>query len=180
MTLLQLTLLVFLFIIVLSFKLAAGKNRKGASKSTNKYQYQPRKYLTTKAELSFFHALDNAVGSKYRVFSKVRIADVISPKKGLYNKKEWRIAFNQISAKHFDYVLCCPKTLEILFTVELDDASHQKVSRIKRDELVEHACESAGIKLIRVPVQTSYKLEEIAELFDVPPTPPVTTNAVPV
>ncbi|PKF78040.1 hypothetical protein CW749_19065 [Vibrio sp. vnigr-6D03] len=102
MTILQLTLLVFLFIIVLSFKLAAGKNRKGASKSTNKYQYQPRKYLTTKAELSFFHALDNAIGSKYRVFSKVRIADVISPKKGLYNKKEIsQIVFFESCSKGF-------------------------------------------------------------------------------
>ncbi|EGU59496.1 hypothetical protein VINI7043_26990 [Vibrio nigripulchritudo ATCC 27043] len=166
MTLLQLILLVSLFIIVLSFKLAAGKNRKGASKLTNKYQYQPRRYLTTKAELSFYHALNNAVGDKYRVFSKVRIADVIAPKKGLYNKKEWRIAFNQISAKHFDYVLCCPKTLEILYTVELDDASHQKPSRIKRDQLIEHTCESAGVKLIRVPVSSGYNPEHIASLFD--------------
>ncbi|BDU37148.1 DUF2726 domain-containing protein [Vibrio nigripulchritudo] len=164
MTTLQIILILAFFFILLA--LSAGKKRKGASASGSKYQYQPKKYLTTKAETSFYHALNNAVGDKYRVFSKVRIADVIAPKKGLYNKKEWRIAFNQISAKHFDYVLCCPKTLEILYTVELDDASHQKPSRIKRDQLIEHACESAGVKLIRVPVSSGYNPENIASLFD--------------
>ena len=60
--------------------------------------YRIRGPLLTKAERFFYGVLQQAVGEHYSVFSKVRVADVLAPAKGT-PKKEWRSAFNRISAK---------------------------------------------------------------------------------
>ena len=45
------------------------------------HRYERRNALMTPAELKFFRALEAAVGSQYRVFSKVRLADIVQPVK---------------------------------------------------------------------------------------------------
>lgn len=73
------------------------------------YNYRKQKVLFTAAERSFLGILDQAVGDQYRILGKVRIADVLTPEKGM-TRKHWQIAFNKISSKHFDYVLCDKQT----------------------------------------------------------------------
>lgn len=80
---------------------------KGKSKG---YSYQLSRGLLSKAERSFYGVLVQAVGSNGIVFAKVRVADVINPKKGM-SRSDWQRAFNQISAKHFDFVVCDPGDL---------------------------------------------------------------------
>ena len=65
-------------------------------------------------------------------------------------EKDYMAYFNKIKAKHTDFVLCDPDTLEILCGVELDDPSHDRPERIERDEFVDHVYEAAGIPLIHV------------------------------
>lgn len=96
------------------------------------------------AERAFFSVLDQAAGDDWRVFAKVRIADVLTPAKGL-NRSRWQSAFNAISAKHIDFVLCDPADVATKLAVELDDKSHDRPNRRRRDRLVEAACASAGL-----------------------------------
>ena len=112
------------------------------------------------AERAFFSVLNQAAGEDWRVFAKVRIADVLTPAKGL-NRSRWQSAFNAISAKHFDFLLCDPADCAPTLAVELDDKSHEKASRQKRDRLVEAACASAGLPLLRVKVARTYAVAEI-------------------
>ena len=100
------------------------------------------------------------MGDQYRILGKVRIADVITPEKGM-NRKHWQIAFNRISAKHFDYLLCDKLTLEVIAAIELDDKSHKQTRTQQRDLLIEQACESAKLPLIRFDAKRSYQLELI-------------------
>ncbi len=77
--------------------------------SSTSLQYTQRKALFTPAEKAFFTVLFSAIqapafNEKYLLFSKVRIADVLTPRNNL-NRQQWQIAFNKISAKHFDFVL---------------------------------------------------------------------------
>src|SRR5262245_27786766 len=83
--------------------------------------YVRRRELLTPTEQSFFLALEQAVNRRYRIFCQVRIADVLKPKGsgGSY----WS-AFNRISQKHFDFVLCDLQTFEVVMAIELDDQSH--------------------------------------------------------
>ncbi|TVQ29411.1 MAG: DUF2726 domain-containing protein [Wenzhouxiangella sp.] len=116
--------------------------------------------LLSPAERSFFGVLTQAAGEDWRVFAKVRIADVLTPQKGL-SRSRWQSAFNAISAKHFDFVLCDPADCAVKLAVELDDKSHAKANRRKRDRLVEAACESGGLPLLRVRAARAYQIAEI-------------------
>lgn len=123
------------------------------------YIYSCQKYLFTRTELTFYRALQAATQGQYLVFGKVRVADVLKPQTD--NRADRQRAFNKISAKHFDFVLCDPVNLKVLAAVELDDSSHQRVDRIKRDDFLNQAVASAGLPLIRFPVQESYGQEAI-------------------
>ncbi|MEM9908730.1 MAG: DUF2726 domain-containing protein [Cyanobacteria bacterium P01_D01_bin.44] len=104
--------------------------------------------------------LKQATGQDFIVFGKVRVADILTPESGL-KRADWQRAFNKISAKHFDYVLCHRDSLKVEAVVELDDKSHQKDKRIQRDRFLEQAVESAGLSLIRIPAKPTYSIEDI-------------------
>lgn len=79
------------------------------------------------------------------------------------NRKNWQIAFNKISSKHFDYVLCDKDDLSVVAIIELDDKSHKQEKSISRDKLIESACSSAGLKLVRFSAKASYQVQVIRE-----------------
>lgn len=120
--------------------------------------------LFSPAERSFLGVLDQAVGKDFRVFGKVRVADVVAVAKGT-PKSIWQRAFNRISAKHFDYVLCRSTDLKPVCVIELNDQSHAKESRKGRDDFLEKVCATAGMPLIFFPAQRSYSLTEVCELI---------------
>ncbi len=163
----------FLILIVLAILIIAAKQ-----KTSGKFNYRKQARLFTPAERSFLGVLDLAIGNEYRILGKVRVADVLAPQKGL-SRKNWQVAFNRISAKHFDYLLCDPKTLEVKAAVELDDSSHNSKARIKRDTFLEGACESAGLPLIRIKAQRNYQVSAVKEAIAAAFAPPTATEPKP-
>jgi len=129
------------------------------------YHYKKKPALFTPAERSFLGVLDQAVGESCQIFGKVRVADVLTPEKGL-SRSKWQRAFNRISGKHFDFLLCNKKNLAVICAVELDDKSHTSNNRQQRDVFLEGACSAAGIPLIRIPVKSAYMISEIKALFE--------------
>ena len=125
--------------------------------------YRRRDALFSAAERSFLGVLDQASADRYRVFGKVRIADVIAPVKGL-DKSTWATVFNRIKAKHFDFVLCDPRTLEVKAVIELNDKSHTRNRAVARDELVGRACADAGLVLRMVKAQRNYSTEAVRQI----------------
>lgn len=154
-------IIIFLFIAAVMI-LVAVLSKKGLPQAKPKrdYQYEKIPYLMTPAERSFFGVLDKAVDGKYRIFTKVRLADVIKVKSGL-DKSSRQSAFNLIRSKHIDFVLCDPKTMSIVSAVELDDRSHSKPDRRARDDFFNKALSSAGIRLFRFPVKKGYTISEV-------------------
>ena len=140
------------------------------------YQYRKKGALFTKAERSFLGVLDQAVGNDYRILGKVRVADVITPEKGM-DRKNWQIAFNKISAKHFDYVLCHRDTLDVLAVIELDDKSHKRNKTKARDLLIESACKSAQLPLIRFQAKANYQIQSVKDQITTALNPPQETNS---
>ena len=119
-------------------------------------EYRKAVFLSA-AEKDFLRALDSAVGSKYRVFSKVRLADIISPLPG----DKWQSRFNRISAKHVDFLLCGLTNGEPSCAIELDDRTHTANSRVERDDFLSHALQSAGVPIARFQVSRNYVGAEI-------------------
>lgn len=119
--------------------------------------YELGRPLLSPAERSFFGVLEQAVAPQYRVLAKVRVADVIAPRKGLQPKQR-AAAFNRIRAKHFDFVLCRADTLTVVAAVELDDSSHDREDRRQRDALLRGACFAAKLPLHSIKAQRSYNI----------------------
>ena len=124
--------------------------------------YELRPSFLTPAERSFYGVLCQAVGERYVVLAKVRVADVITPSKGS-DRSRWQSAFNRISSKHFDYILCDPNTLAVEQVVELHDKSHKTTKRAKRDEFLRAACESAGLPLREFSAKARYSIDEVSK-----------------
>lgn len=114
------------------------------------------------AERSFFGVLQQAVVSKYQVFAKVRLADIVRPVRNP-SRSGWQTAFNRITGKHVDFVLCEPATLRVVAVIELDDRTHERFERSVRDNLVDSALANAGIPVLRVSVRQSYSPAQIRE-----------------
>ena len=136
----------------------AWKLRARGGQATN-YPYTTRK-LFSAAERSFLGVLDQAVGDEYRVFGKVRVADVASVQK-MPDRGAWQRAFNRISSKHFDFLLCSKADLAVVAAIELDDQSHQQGKRQKRDAFVVGLCEAIALPLVQVPAQRTYSVPEV-------------------
>lgn len=149
-------IVVVLFIIVVIALFLKGKEHAGKGK----LPYEKIDALFTPAERSFYGVLKQAVGGEWEIFGKVRLADVIAPRKGM-SRSNWQKAFNRISAKHIDFVVCNKEDLSILCAIELDDKSHGNKSRRERDEFIESACDAAGLRLVRFPARKAYVIEEV-------------------
>ena len=124
-----------------------------------------RKYvkidLLSPAELNFFMVLEQAVGGRFKIFPKVRLADIVKVA-GDLEKSERQSAFNRIQSKHVDFVLCNPGDMTVVCVVELDDKSHTAAARIARDEFVDSALESAGIPIAHLAARRQYSTDDIA------------------
>ncbi len=125
--------------------------------------YEARGQLVTKTELRFYKSLAKAVQDDFEIFAMVRIADLLRVQKDQKHRRKW---LNKILAKHIDFVLCDPGSLEPLVCIELDDPTHQRPDRAERDIFVNHAFESAGIPLLRIATEATYRSREIRELID--------------
>lgn len=132
--------------------------------SSRGYRYQARRYLMTRNENAFFSALQKAFNDHYFIYSKVRIADVLTPDYRNGTKIWWR-AFVRISSKHVDYVLVDKRTRTITACIELDDPSHYLAQRKKRDAMVNAAFHSAQLPLLRVRTAKNYDILHLQSLL---------------
>lgn len=135
------------------------RSQEGLSDTALPYSKAPS--LFTPAERSFFGVLTQAVGNDFQIFGKVRVADVLTVKEGL-ERSARNTAFNRISAKHFDFLLCSPSDLSVLCAIELNDKSHGQRKRQERDDFLDAACKAACLPLVVFPAQAAYTPADVA------------------
>lgn len=116
--------------------------------------------LMSESEYRFFSGLKNALGSGFSIFSKVRLEDIIGTKKTLDAKTRMSCR-NRVKSRHIDFLVCSPVDSQILAGIELDDSSHQRSDRRKRDAFVNDLFESCKVPLIRVKAAAHYDYENI-------------------
>lgn len=92
------------------------------------------------------------------IFTKVRLADIITIKKGV-SKSEWQSAFNRIQSKHFDFVIVQSQTLDVVCVIELDDKSHDREKAVKNDTFKNKTLETVKIPLIRTKTIDGIKIQ---------------------
>jgi uncharacterized protein DUF2726/topoisomerase-like DNA binding C4 zinc finger protein len=123
--------------------------------------YRLRDDFLSTAELSLFYVLKQLIGDQAMLMVKVRLADIFF----VSRPHEHAGAFNQISQKHVDFLVCHPQTLKPLFGIELDDSSHNANKRQIRDQFVNEVFNEAQLPLVRIPVQRSYDRAQLSALM---------------
>ncbi len=126
--------------------------------------YIKRESLITKAELKFYRVLKQSVAGDWEIFAMVRIADLVRVKQGTRKYRSW---LNKILAKHIDFVLCDPATLQPVCAIELDDRSHDRPERQDRDALVNAIFSSAEFPLLRIRLRKEYDVKDIRKSIEI-------------
>jgi hypothetical protein len=129
-------------------------------------RYRLNNGLVTPTEEKFLKVLEGVVGDRYRIVPQVQLSRIMKPvdsNNRFTNYKD----FNLIKAKSIDFVLYDKDLIKPHVAIELDDRSHGRYDRIKRDEFVNKIMEEVGLKLIRIPVSYNYDLEWLRrEIFN--------------
>lgn len=126
--------------------------------STSYSESYERKYLMTLNEKAQFRKLQQwAQNRGLIVFSKVRLLDLIQPRKNIQNFKS---ALWKIQAKHVDFLIC-DQEIRIKCIVEISDNSHNRSDRIERDKFVTEVLQACGYKVFQTYNVIDSQLDEI-------------------
>lgn len=125
-------------------------------KSNNyKEDYEKKEYLLTPTELKFYKLLKTITDElNYTLFTQIALYEIVNCK----NYKN----FNKIKSKSIDFVIT-EKNCKIKLCIELDDKTHNNNKRIERDIFINDMFKELDIKLLRIPVQNFYNLEELKQ-----------------
>ncbi len=127
-----------------------------------KYPYEAKKSLLTKAEFDFYKILKQAVPPNISIAPKVRLADIVT-----CSDADWSRGYgSKISSKHIDFVLYDTMTANIILTIELDDASHNRPERKKRDQFLNELMVVTKVPFLRIPSALNYDKAEIKLMIE--------------
>jgi Protein of unknown function (DUF2726) len=117
--------------------------------------------ILTAAETKFFRILLAAVGKQYTIFPQLPLWTLIQPDSSDPNAAG---AFNnRINLKRIDFVLVGSTSLMPYMAIELDDWSHQREDRQKRDAIVDDVLNQAGIKIVHIRASSTYDPQAIRD-----------------
>lgn len=117
------------------------------------YEYTAKPLLTA-TEQRFYDCLTQITGTRCRIQVKPRLADV-------FDHERVNGAFQMISQKHVDFLICRNEDWMPMLGIELDDNSHQRADRKDRDRFVNELFASTGVPLLRLPVEELDDLEKL-------------------
>ena len=168
-------IIIILLIGIVALTLIKGKG-KNNTKSTNDEQNTKqdilenetyhKKEIFSKAELNFYKVCKLiADENELSIFPKMTLKEFLYVQDEQGRKNPYKY-FSKIDKKHIDFTLYDPKTNEIILCIELDDSSHKKEDRIKRDKYVDEVMKMAGIRLVRIPAKQSYNVNEIKDAIN--------------
>lgn len=170
--LLAVVVVVFLVLAILAATVLKQKAQKSPEEAPNLYVLKPS--IFTAAERSFSGVLELIDLGELTITSKVRLADVIEVKPGLDGSTR-QSAFNRIASKHVDFLLIQKSDGKPILGIELDDRSHQRANRMKRDEFLDTTFQTAGLPLLHIKAQATYDprqiLNDIETALNPPPLP---------
>jgi hypothetical protein len=118
-------------------------------------RYGLKESLLTPSEKNFLGVLEQIVGDRYIIEKQVQLSRIISTvETNNYGD------FNRIKAKSIDFVLF-NKDYSPYLCIELDDLSHMRWNRQKRDAFVDGIMKDVGLRIIHIRASYSYDLEKL-------------------
>ncbi|MBL4899398.1 MAG: DUF2726 domain-containing protein [Colwellia sp.] len=123
------------------------------------FPFDSKNSVFTPAEKNFQNLIEQAMGAKYRIINRVKLADIVTIRNGVSDRAS-KSAVNNAEGKYLDFVICDRNTMKLLGTIDLVD-TQGKGYKIKKDWFVSGALEAASIPHLRIKVKANYTLDEI-------------------
>jgi hypothetical protein len=127
-----------------------------------KHPYQKHIALFSPDDRVFYRTLKEAVGDEYEIFGKIRVADVVLPKKGA-SRNDARLAFSPIAGRRFDFVLCDKANLTVVCAIQLRDKANPTKWADDQNNPLKTVCEAVGLPFVRCDIKADYSIGEIRE-----------------
>jgi hypothetical protein len=149
----------------------------------NPFPFHKKTQLFTHVERSFLQLLERAVGGKYKIINRVKLADILELKENADSKTR-RTAMLKMNAKYLDYVLCNTDDMSIVAVIDLVNNANREGHKATPDWFVSGALEASGIPYIRMKIKAGYTVADIqqglaAKLGNIPmAAPPVVKGTV--
>lgn len=122
-----------------------------------KYKYEPKYLMTINEKAQYKKIKEWANKNNLIVFSKIRLLDLITPRK---NEKNYKGALWKIQAKHIDFVVC-DQDIKVKCIIEISDNSHNRKDRTDRDNFVSEILQNCGYKILTTYNVTEEELNNI-------------------
>lgn len=123
------------------------------------FPFDSKNSVFTPAEKNFQNLVEQAMGTKYRIINRVKLADIVTIRNGISDRAS-QSAVNNAEGKYLDFVICDRNTMKLLGAIDLVDTKG-KGYKIKKDWFVSGALEAASIPHLRIKVKANYTLDEI-------------------
>lgn len=141
-------MLCILFLTLLYRKAGVVPGNRTLSLLQRRICYQAKPFLTDR-ERRFYRELSQGLsGTSLQVMAQVRLVDVVQTAPGL-NRADALSLFRRISRWHCDFVILDVRSFTVKAIVELDDRTHLRPERQRRDAIFNVVVAQAGIPLLR-------------------------------
>jgi hypothetical protein len=126
-----------------------------------KYSLKPS--VLTIAEKEFLGVLEKIIGTQYRIECQVQLSSMVHVNDSSEYFTNYH-DFNRIKAKSIDFVLF-NEGLNPQLAIELDDRTHSRIDRIKRDLFVDDVMKQIGLPIlhVRVAYPHPYNVEQLRQ-----------------
>ena len=141
------------------------------------FPFDKKESLFTPAEKNFQNLLEQALGGKYRIINRVKLADLVTIRNGV-SSRAGQAALTNAESKYLDFAICDRENMKLCGVIDLVD-TQGKGYKIKKDWFVSGALEASSIPHIRIKVKANYTVDEIRSciysrlLGNKPPAPKV-------
>lgn len=126
----------------------------------NRLPFVADETLFTPEQRAFKAVLERALGRDYLIYGRVRVAEIVGPRRGLDRRGRER-AFAMLGDQVFDFVVCTAETSAIGCAVTLSPKS--RFSRRPPRDRLDRICAAAGLPLVRFRAADVYSVVEIEE-----------------
>lgn len=140
-------LILILFLARISFK----PNLKGG--------YSKKSDFATHSELEAYWTIKNILPSGYVIFPQINIDKILNSNE-IGDKYLLRASRSRIDRKSVDFVIFDEQYLKPILAIELDDFTHLRFDRQKRDNFVNQIFAEANFSLLRINLADIRNTEE--------------------
>lgn len=120
--------------------------------------YALKQPLFQPSERELLELLQAAMGERFVILAKVRLADVVDVT-AIPRRSHWYRAVNRISAARFDFLLCDRTTLEPQCAIEMEPAN-------AANTFVDELCQTIGLPLVRLSAETARAYDRLCAAVD--------------